>query len=105
MCVRIFIHFSKGATIRYPGGGARKNFEINKFLLENGEINKFLLNNGEKNISILAPCIYSITENPTENIFAPLRHEIIFCHQTFLAHPPPQISNGRPLSVRSPISG
>ena len=28
--------------------GARKNFEISKFLLNNGEIYKFLLTSGEK---------------------------------------------------------
>ena len=43
----------KGATIRYPGVGAGKNFEINKFFLKNGK----------KNICTQAPCIYSVTEN------------------------------------------
>ena len=62
----------KGATIRYPGGGARKNFEINKFLLKNGEINKFLHNSGEKNIGTQAPCISSVTQNVGRNIFASL---------------------------------
>ena len=51
-------------------GGARRNFEINKFLLKNGEINKFLLNSGEKNIFTLAPCISSVTENVGRNILA-----------------------------------
>ena len=61
----------KGATIRYPGGGgARKNFEINKFLLKNGEINKFLLKSGEKNICTQAPRISSVTENVGRNILA-----------------------------------
>ena len=51
-------------------GGARKNFEINKFLLKNGEINKFLLNSGEKNICTRAPCISSVTQNVGRNILA-----------------------------------
>ena len=56
---------AKGATIRYPGGLARKNFEIIKFHLKNGEINKFL-KSGEKNICSQTPCISSVTENVKE---------------------------------------
>ena len=56
----------KRSTIRCQGGGARKNFEINKILLENGE----------KDISTKGPCIYFLTENVKKNILAPLRPEI-----------------------------
>ena len=59
----------KGATVRYPGGGgAGKNFEINKFFLKNCE----------KNICTQAPCIYSISEYMKKYIYilVPLGHEI-----------------------------
>ena len=89
---------SKGATIRYPGGGARKNFEINEFLLKSGEINKFFLNSGEKNICTQAQCISSVTKNVKKifwrcmnvkkNIFASLGCEINFSSPD-LPSPPP----------------
>ena len=60
----------RGRPLDIQGGGARKNFEINKFLLKNGEINKFLLNSGEKNICSQAPCISSVTQNIGRNILA-----------------------------------
>ena len=41
-------------------GGARKNFEINKFLLHSGEINIFTQ----------APCLSSVTQNVGRNILA-----------------------------------
>ena len=66
----------RGQLLDIQGGGARKSFEINKFLVKSGEINKFLLTSGEKNICTQA------------------RHRI------FLA-PPPWISNGLPLSNSS----
>ena len=47
------LHNTKEATTGYPGEGARKNFERNKFLFKNGE----------KNICSQAPCIYSVTDN------------------------------------------
>ena len=53
----------RGQLLDIQGGGARKSFEINKFLVKSGEINKFLLTSGEKNICTQAPCISSVTEN------------------------------------------
>ena len=47
--------WDKGATFKYPGlrGGARKNSDMNKFLLKNSE----------KNICTQASCRYFVTEN------------------------------------------
>ena len=53
----------RGRPLDIQGGGARKNFEINKFLLKNCEMNKVRLNSGEKNICTQVPCISSVTEN------------------------------------------
>ena len=78
----------KGTTIRYPGGRARKNYEISKFLLKNGE----------KNTCTQAPCIYSVTGNVKEIFSRRLDVKyIIFHHRIFQAPPPPRVSNGLPL--------
>ena len=62
------------------GGGGRKNFEINQFLLKNGENKKkIILTTGEKNIFTQAPCISSVTQNVKRNIFASREREKKFC--------------------------
>ena len=54
----------KGATIRYPGEGARKNFEINKFFLKDGETNILASRECEKNIFASLRCEINNLSSP-----------------------------------------
>ena len=72
MVLLLKFYLLRGRPLDIRGGGARKNFEINKFLLKNGEINKFLLTSGERNICTKAPCIFYVTENVKKKNFEQL---------------------------------